>query len=282
MNREATLSKYTKLWNLSDFEKIDYDSANIIYKCISVEHGSCMLKIGDDSKEVGNQFNALREYNGRRFCKAYQVDIDNEVLLIENIIPGTELREEENLDKRLDLFCELFQGLHIKPADKSIYPTYMDWVRRITEYMRGRDDYKLLYEKMARAEEICQALCSKYSGEMLLHGDLHHDNILLGENNQYKIIDPKGVVGDSVFDIPRFIINEFDDEIDDDLYKKFTYITMTLSKKLGVPEFDIRRLVYVEKCMESCWCVEDDEKPNMGEVLFAERLMDGYEQENNE
>lgn len=67
---------------------------------------------------------------------------------------------------------------------------------------------------------------------MLLHGDFHHDNILLGNDGEYIIIDPKGVIGDPVFDIARFILNEFDDEITTELYKKINHIISILEKNL--------------------------------------------------
>jgi len=267
------LEKFTKLWGLSDFEQIDYYSVNCIFKCISNKHGQCVLKIGNDSEESENEYNILQEYNGTRFCRIYESDIQNSVLLIECITPGTQLRSEPDLNKRLELFYELSYGLHKKPINKEIYPTYMGWVSRITEYMRNRRDYEILYEKMANAEQLCRKLCGKYPGEMLLHGDFHHDNILLDKENRYRIIDPKGVVGDAVFDIPRFILNEFDDVLDENFYNKFTHITKTLSEKFNIPESDIRSLTYVEMCMANSWCVESRQEPSINEVLFTEKLM---------
>ena len=269
------IDTYAKLWSLSAFEKIDYNiAANSVYKCISAEYGSCVLKFGNSFNETQNQYNALIEYNGRHFCKVYKADINNEVLLLESIIPGTELRAVPELDKRLEIFCELFEKLHIKPQDKAIYPTYMDWVSRITEYIKNRNDYKDLCAKMIHAEEIFRLIWSEYNNEMLLHGDFHHDNILLGENNQYRIIDPKGVVGDKVFDIARFILNEFGD-VSDSAYEKIDYIIRTVAKRLNINESVIRRLLYAEACMAHCWCVEDGIEPDMNVVMLAERLMRG-------
>jgi len=269
------LEEYARLWGLSDFEQIDYYSVNCIFKCFSNKHGSCILKIGNPSRETYTEYHMLREYNGRGFCKVYQSDIANGVLLIERIIPGIQLRAEPNLDKRLDMFCGLWSRLHIKASNKTVYPTYMQWVSRITQYMREINEQKNLFRKMLRAEEICHSLCEKYPGEMLLHGDLHHDNILLDKDNSYLAIDPKGVVGDIVFDIPRFILNEFGDTIDDCLVNKIAYITQELSKKLHIPQYDIHRLLFVEICMANSWSVESSKIPNMEEVLFAEKLMDG-------
>lgn len=267
------LEKYADLWKLSELEQIDYYSVNCIFKCISDRYGLCILKIGNPSRETRTEYRMLQEYNGTRFCKAYEADIANGVLLIEQITPGVLLRAEPDLSKRLDLFCDVFRGLHIKPANNGAYPTYMSWVSRITEYMRNKEKHELLYQKMIKAEQICRLLCEKYTSEMLLHGDLHHDNILLDVENRYRIIDPKGVIGDIVFDIPRFILNEFDDILDDSFYNKFTQITRTLSLKLNVPEYDIRQLTYVEMCMANCWNVESREEPNHNEVQFTENLM---------
>ena len=277
------MRRYALRWGLSNIRQIDYKSVtmNRLFTCNSAEHGECILKVGYDIKEIKNEYNILQEYKGTRFCKVYEADIENGILLLERIIPGIELREELDLDKRLELFCEVFSALHIQAADKSIYPTYMGWVSRITEYMRGRKDYEILANKMTQAERICIELCEKFSGEMLLHGDLHHHNILLGKNNYYRIIDPKGVIGDRVFDIPRFISNEFDGfasneskaEVDHDFDKKFKYIIKTFSEKFDIPEQDILHLAYVEMCMAQCWHVESGQEPNMNFVMFAEKMI---------
>ena len=269
---QYSLSYYAKLWELFGFEHIDYYSVNCLFTCRSSEHGACVLKISNDAKSVENEFHILKEYRDTRFCKVYEVDLSNGVLLLEHINPGMQLRAEPNLDKRLDLFCEVFNGLHLTPADKMIYPTYMGWVSRISEYMR-RCKNEVLAHKMIRAEQICHILCEKYSGELLLHGDLHHDNILLGKDNCYRIIDPKGVVGDRVFDIPRFILNEFDDVLSYDFDGKFRHIIHTFSEKLCISEKDICHLVYVEMCMAQCWHVEDGQDPDINKILFVEKML---------
>ena len=277
------LRKYAILWGLSSFRQIDYKSitANRLFTCISTEHGECVIKIGYDIKDIQNEYNILQEYENTRFCKVYEADSTNGILLLERITPGIRLREEPFLDKRLELFCEVFNRLHIQAVDKSNYPTYMGWASRITEYMRRRKDFEALTNRMIRAEQICLELCEKYSDEMLLHGDLHHDNILLDEKNYYRIIDPKGVIGDPVFDIPRFISNEFngfasnksDAMLDHDFDKKFSRIVRIFSEKFAICKQDIRRLIYVEMCMAQCWNVESGYEPNMNHVEFVDKML---------
>ena len=258
---------YAKLWGLSGIANIEKQ----VYTCVSEQYGPCVLK------RSGNPYEskALRAYSGTCFCEVYEADAANGVMLLERIVPGTELKDVSELDERLAVFCDVWQGLHAVPADKAAYQTYMDWVSRITAHMRGRDDHRALYEKMARAERICRELWQTYTGEMLLHGDLHHHNILLGEQGRWRIIDPKGVVGDPVFDIPRFVLNEFDNAFGDTPdAAKLVYVMRRLSGSVRVPAGDLGRLLFIETCMGQGWTVEDGEVPDIGEVIFAEKLMD--------
>ena len=44
--------------------------------------------------------------------------------------------------------------------------------------------------------------------KVLLHGDLHHQNILFNENKGWKAIDPKGIIGVPVMELARFLDNQ--------------------------------------------------------------------------
>jgi streptomycin 6-kinase len=143
-----------------------------------------------------------------------------------------------------------------EPSNKKIYPTYESWVNEKLEDVRGRKDYKAIYEKMLKFEQTHLYLCNKYTGEMLLHGDLYHNNILLGENYNYRIIDPIGAVGDVVFDISLFMVSEVYDKCGDNLKKHFNCMIRLISDKLDIPEYDLRCLFYIGLCMSDNWNFE--------------------------
>ncbi|HLU23057.1 MAG TPA: aminoglycoside phosphotransferase family protein [Bacillaceae bacterium] len=270
---------YSNRWNLIKLKFIPSYSANIVFKCYSDTFGNVVLKIGNpSSKEIRTEFNTLKEYRGQRFIHVFEEDIENGVILEEYVKPGTPLRNEESLEKRLSIFCSLYEGLHVEPENAAIYPTYMNWVSRINEYMSRRQDFQELYLYMKKAEDICLSLTTKFSKMLLLHGDFHHDNILLGPDGVYKIIDPKGVIGDPIFDIPRFILNEFEDEITPDLYMKINNVITFLEKRLHIPNDIIRKCLFVETAMGICWCVEDgatlESAPNLIQtVAFADTIL---------
>jgi streptomycin 6-kinase len=270
---------YADKWTLTSFQFIPSYSANLVFICYSKNFGNVVLKIGNPSLgEIFTEFNTLRQYNGRRFCRVFDADIENGVILEECVQPGNPLRDEISLDKRLSVFCSLYHGLHITPARAEIYPTYIEWVGRITEYMSKRQDCKELYLYMKKAKDICLSVSTLYSQKMLLHGDFHHDNILLGNDGEYIIIDPKGVIGDPVFDVPRFILNEFGDEITTELYKKINDIICILEKNLNIPNHILKQCLYVETAMGICWSVVDGSTPEeypslIKNVAFAETIL---------
>jgi streptomycin 6-kinase len=271
------LNKYTELWGLSCFEQIDVYNRNCLFKCVSDKHGLCVLKIGEDAKLAENECLVLREYNGKRLCKLYEADTTNGVLLIERIVPGIQLQHELDLDKRIDIFCVLLNGLHIKPANLDNYVSYMTLVDDMTKFMSTHNSYEELYAKMAKAQEICRCLHEKYPNEMLLHNDLYHYNILSSGDNRnisnYRIIDPVGaVVGVALFDVPGFIYREYFHGNAD----KMAYITNAISEKLNISARDIWCAEYVRECMNVCYSVKYGGEPNMIIISLPEKMMDDY------
>lgn len=270
------IETYSAKWKLSGFNLIDSYSVNLVFTCHSALFGDCVLKINNPCRETVTEAQALREYNGKRFCRLCDADTDNGIILEEQIKPGTPLRSVTSLDERLSVFASLYNGLHIPPEKAERYPTYLSWVTRITDYMSKRQDNKELYLHMKRAEELCLSVAARYPKRMLLHGDFHHDNILLNADRTYTVIDPKGVVGDPVFDAPRFILNEVDEEITGETRQKIIKVINTFEKSLNIPADILSRCFYIEMAMGTCWCVEDGEKPSLNDVLLAESVMRNF------
>jgi streptomycin 6-kinase len=58
----------------------------------------------------------------------------------------------------------------------------------------------------ARAQAMLAELLATTTERVPLHGDLHHDNVI-GGNEGWRAIDPKGLVGDPVFDVANIFRN---------------------------------------------------------------------------
>lgn len=272
------LDTYAKRWSLSAYELIPSYSANLVFTCRSAQYGDAILKIGGSGpRELRSEAEALQFYRGGRFCRLYEADYDGLVLLEERLVPGTPLRGEQSLARRLDVFCSLYRDLHLAAGEAGDFAAYTSWVENIAADMRERHDGSRMNAHMQRAWGIYRELAAVYSDRKLLHGDFHHDNILLGAEGSYRIIDPKGVIGDPIFDTPRFILNEFDDGTDAATRERIETSIEVLSERLGLPQDVIRQCLYVETAMGLCWQVQDGEPVDAPDLVrfadFAESFL---------
>jgi thiamine kinase-like enzyme len=265
-------------WRLSNFSFFESYSMNAVFFCRSETRGDCALKIGGkfQDDEFVWEYNVLREYRGRRFVRVFEGDIDikngRKVMLIERLVPGKMLQDEKNLDARLAVFSELFNGMHIEPENAGLYKKYADGVDDCAEKISKRGDCKDLAFHMAKARDIYRSVSAVYSKEMLLHGDLHYHNILLGRDGGYTVIDPQGRVGDRVFDIPRYILIEYYNTPASDRAARINHIFEYFENSLKVPGEILRRCFYIETASFECWCASVGDY-DINNVLFAEGMM---------
>ncbi|MDR0904889.1 MAG: aminoglycoside phosphotransferase family protein [Oscillospiraceae bacterium] len=267
------MGEIAKIRHLTDIRPIDYHSVNELFTCRSAAHGDAVLKRCNTSDaEFAAELNTLREYGGRRFCRVLEYDSDNKIMLLERVTPGTRLKAEPSLERRLDAFASLFQGLHIEPKNAAPYPSCADRICRAADFLLNRSDCRGLhgYAYALRAKELCLSLSERYPKKVLLHGDLHFDNILKNSAGGYTIIDPHGVIGDPIFDVPRYILNEFWD------YRgTFPAVIGGLSRRLNISEDVLRQGFFIEAVLSTSWDIEDGNFKNTDDIAFAASLLEG-------
>lgn len=274
------IQEATVLWGLSDIRLIESFSANLVLVCNAVTYGRSIMKIARPSKWFIAEVKALIEMDDAKVCQLYAYDLELSILLEEAIEPGTRLREEASIDLRLANFLHLYKSFHKATAGGNDYPTYGSWVNNITNYMSKQTGHYHLSRGMKKAKGLYDQLSRTYNSKRLLHGDFHHDNILLGNDGMYRIIDPKGVIGDPIFDLPRYILNEFMFvDLTDDLFNDVCRVIKEMSQQLNIPAEVIQQCTYIETMMGTCWCIEsgiaEEELPqHQAKVAFAKRLLE--------
>ncbi|MFD1982622.1 aminoglycoside phosphotransferase family protein [Mesorhizobium newzealandense] len=91
----------------------------------------------------------------------------------------------------------------------------------------------------------------------LLHGDLHHDNILYGPRG-WLAIDPKGVLGDPGFDAANMFYNPLDrDELCLDP-ERIAHMAEVFAETLGQTPPAILDYAIAYGCLSASWHHEDD------------------------
>ena len=109
------LADYTLCWNLSNLELIEYYSVNCLFYCCSTKHGDCVLKIfGCEHEWYIDEINVLCALEGKyRYIRVYESDDRQGALLLERIKPGTTLKLEPSLERRVEIFADIWKNSQI-------------------------------------------------------------------------------------------------------------------------------------------------------------------------
>ena len=249
---EMRYEKYIKEWHLSNLSFMPTGTVNLLFSCESALYNSCVLKMCIPGPEVATEVNCLRFYDGKSYCKLWEYDLTDDVLLLEKVTPGNQMWDVEDYRERARLMGITVKGLPIEYNGQEQYPTYLSWMENIHHKMTvmgGLDDV-LFY--LNKAIELYNELKQRHRKACLLHGDLHQENMLLNSKGGYTIIDPKGVVDDPVMETARFLMNETTCE-----ESKIMEMAAIMSPIIGISGKDILNSMFVDAALGQSWCMEE-------------------------
>jgi len=131
------------------------------------------------------------------------------------------------------------------------FPHIKDWLSVFDEELKIPGQY------LNKARQLRDHLLETSDKDCLLHGDLHHDNILQFSKD-WITIDPKGVIGESAYEVAAFIRNPIPQLLEHDRFLDMIHHRIRdLSEILGLSE---RRLIdwcFVQAVLAWAWALED-------------------------
>ena len=257
----AILDWCIERWSLSDCQPIENLSINLVVFARSARYGEVVLKIQGPHSERYTEMTALQVYGGHTACRCLDLDRGRAAMLLERIQPGNDLRSIESKDEQLVVGTQVMCNLPVPLAEPLGLPRYREWVTRAFTLVRDQfNPSQTMRGLMAEAWE--QFLEIDDESMFLLHGDLHHENILQGSQGKWKIIDPQGVIGNPVFESGRFIENHVigDEGVDrDEALKAIAYI----ADRLGQSARRVASAFFILHLLSYCWGYEMNYSPEM-------------------
>jgi streptomycin 6-kinase len=106
-----------------------------------------------------------------------------------------------------------------------------------------------------RAEKVRAELLQGKQPSRLLHADLHHFNILYGNESGWVAIDPKGVIGDPSYEPASFLLNPAP-EVSLDRSIQQARVTI-LADQLNLDAQRIVRWAFFQAVLGAWWTIED-------------------------
>jgi len=257
------LSPYAMHWGLT----LGPDILYVKQACIAFGHQQglpIVLKImhGVDPSAPGQAacVRALRQFAGNGAVRC--IDTFADALLLERLVPGTPLTNSVMQgadDEATRIVCGVIRKLHTTAAVVTDLPTVEQWGVSLRSYLAKRPHPLLPSSLVEKAAQLYAALCASQQGRRLLHGDLHHDNILFDHLRGWVAIDPKGVVGEPEYEIGAALRNP---TLDTRLYASSSVIERRIdiiASQLGLDKKRIIGWCFAQAVLSSVWAVEDGE-----------------------
>lgn len=254
---EETVQFYLEKWNLKFLGPVSNLSYNYVCK-VQTETGEPMiLKVGVPNWDFSNEINTLRIYDGVGCAKLIKVAPEDGVMLLEALVPGTMLSEVQDEEQVLEHYMLVWKAIRRPISDVKDKATILDWATALPKYQEKHKsaDGPLDMELVRAAGEFFKGLTETSTGLELLHGDLHHENILFSENRGWLAIDPKGVIGDPYFDLISFLFNHLFDKKDPEGTLK--YRIESLVDGLGLNRERLLKAGVAMSVLSVCWSIED-------------------------
>jgi streptomycin 6-kinase len=223
-------------WGLSELKP--FPNLSYSYVLAGLQgNAPVILKLSPDVHLIDKEAMALNAFEG--FGAVSMLGREEGVLLLERAIPGDLLKSTLPKEKRIKIACKVIDKLHQAPIPfKEGFPAIEEWLATVDK------EWDLPTDHLKRARKLKNELVKKDSGrKVLLHGDLHQENIL-SNGNDWVVIDPKGVIGDPIHEIWACVEDPSHD-------LKF------LACYFGYPFQDIVGWYYVRLILAACWQAED-------------------------
>ena len=235
-------------------------SYNFVAFVVTANGTEAVLKIGVPNPELTTEIDALRAYAGGPVVELLEADRRLGALLIRRLIPGMPLSEAEEDEEATVIAARLMRDLPIEEPPDHGFPTVEKWALAFDK-LRARFDGgtgPLPGRMVGKAERLFRELQRSSSCRMLLHGDLHHENIRVDGERGWVAIDPKGVIGAPAYEAARFQHNPIPGFLSmDDPRAVAQRRVEILASILGEDRMRLLAWAFFDAVLAACWSVEE-------------------------
>lgn len=249
------------------FQNLSY---HYVAPCVCADGSEAVLKVGcpAEQRTLFNEAKMLRLIGGKGLVKLLHFDENRFALLLEKLSPGENLkticRGDEVRATRIAI--EVMRRLWREPPGDNSFQRLGDWFGGFEK--AEKTVFNGGHLKKARA--FYEELAATSGRQMLLHGDLHHENILSAEREPFLAIDPKGIVGDPGYETGTFLINQARWLLPaPDLKKRLAGSIRQLAEGLEIEPQNLKKWVFAQAVLSAWWTFEDNSGDWKNELAFA-------------
>ena len=256
----ALIDDLERRWSLRVAAPFPNLSYNYVAPATREDGSPAVLKTGVFHTELIRESEMLLACDGRGICRVLEVDRDRGAFLMDRLLPGEMLSTVKEDERAVAIAAEVIRNLH-RPAPEPPhgFPGLHEWTvdMRLHRQRHGGSG-PLPTAIFERAEALFRELIPSQGPAVLLHGDLHHFNILSSDGESWLAIDPKGIVGEPEYEIGAFLRNETPKEIGIEELRRFTLRRIDqFAEILGFDRERLRGWCVADAVLSAVWSAED-------------------------
>ncbi|HEX8559888.1 MAG TPA: aminoglycoside phosphotransferase family protein [Pyrinomonadaceae bacterium] len=234
-----------------------------------------VLKLGVPGAELLNEAEALRLFDGRGAARLVGSDAGSGALLLERLEPGASLVAlcEEDDGAATAAAAGVMRKLRRDAPPGHAFPTAADWLSGFGKLRArfgggcGPFPPRLLEE----AETLSAELLASAARPALIHGDLHHGNVLAAGRAPWLAIDPKGLVAEPAYEVGALLRNPLPQLLGFPRPVEVTERRVAiLSDELGLERARVRGWGLAQAVLSAWWAVEDVGELRESDLAVAE------------
>jgi len=272
------LADCARRWRLTVLPPFPNLSFNYVAPALREDGTEAVLKVGLPNTELWTEIEALQVYDGRYSVRLLEADPEQGCMLLERIRPGvvlTTLADEANDAQATSIMAVVMQGLWRPAPPEHPFPDVRDWAegmaRLRAHFGGGVGPFPL--RLVEEAETLFAELLASSAEAVVLHGDLHHDNILSAQRLPWLAIDPKGIVGEPAYEVGAMLRNLWlDRHTILDPGKLLERRAHQLAEELNIDRARIRNWAVAQAVLSVWWGIEDDNHYSEDAIAITELL----------
>jgi streptomycin 6-kinase len=202
-------------------------------------------------------------------------------VLLERLKPGTPLSAVADDDRATQIVAQVMGKLwRLPPADHS-FRSVADWAAGLGRLRKkfGGGTGPLSAVLVTKAERLFTDLLASMKDEVLLHGDLHHENILYSERRGWMAIDPKGILCEPAYEVGALLRNISPHLLSQPRPAQVVARRVNIvCEELGLDPKRVLAWGLAQAVLSAWWCLEDGagcEAQAMQAACLIETAMEG-------
>jgi streptomycin 6-kinase len=199
------LSESAEEWRLRLGDPYPQGAAGYAVRAETADGERVVLKVIYPHREAEHEAEALRVWKGDGAVELLAYDRERWAMLLERCEPGTLLAQADP-ETALDVLVALLPRLwkHADAPFRSLADEVGWWLEELpSEWERaGRPCERDLLDD---ALQTLRELADSQGEQVLLHQDLHTDNVLAAQREPWLVIDPKPLAGEREFNVAPIV-----------------------------------------------------------------------------